>query len=700
MLSAAAMALIRAAVLAGLLVVCTHVPSAQAATIRQLLEVVDIEVATVSPDGRLVAFRTEQASIERNTYDTVWYVQSIDGASPPRRLGEGGVPLRAGGLTLPERAIWSPDGRWIFYRAVLDGRVDVWRAAVDGSRTEAVTHDPANVRQFALSTDGSVLRYSVGASREDVVGAELAEHDRGIHIDRTVPLGQSLFRSAHHEGRLATQRLYDQGGLYYLPLLSQVPDRWKAIDLSSGTLSELPSPGGAVGTLASSDLRPEFAGAWTLAKDPGSGRIAMLTRTGDHDGLWERPFAALAMLPGRDARRAVKCVAAPCIDARITDLVWRRGHDEIVFTVTDRDRGHAQSIFRWNVVTGAVQPVIESRGQFGGGGRWLTAPGACAGSSDALVCVVAEADAPPRLERIDLESGERTLLFDPNRTLAGDMTESVRAHLLSWTDARGTAYTGQLFPAVAGGDVPPPLFIVYYACAGFLRGGVGDEWPLATLARSGISALCINAAPTRMDAVERYENGRHAVESVIDLLASRGEVDRARVGMGGLSMGAEVSLWTAMHSPVLRAVSLSSPVMTPALFNWFGLWEDVHYSRMHRAWQLGTVTETPERWRMISPAFDPGRVRVPVLMQLPEEEYGLSLDYVVAMIQAQQADAYVFPGEAHVKFQPRHKLAVYERNLDWFRFWLQDFEDADVAKADQYARWRVMRARGSVNPTP
>src|SRR5690606_26034244 len=116
---------------------------------------------------------------------------------------------------------------------------------------------------------------------------------------------------------------------------------------------------------------------------------------------------------------------------------------------------------------------------------------------------------------------------------------------------------------------------------------------------NGISALCINAVPPRMDAVERYDNGRYAVESVVDLLASRGEIDRARVGMGGLSMGAEVSMWTAMHSRMLRAVSVSSPVMTPALFHWFGLWEDVHFSRMDRYWQLGTLEETPERWRMI-----------------------------------------------------------------------------------------------------
>lgn len=157
-------------------------------------------------------------------------------------------------------------------------------------------------------------------------------------------------------------------------------------------------------------------------------------------------------------------------------------------------------------------------------------------------------------------------------------------------------------------------------------------------------------------------------------------------------------MWTAMNSRMLRAVSVSSPVMTPALFLWFGLWEDVHFSRMDRYWQLGTPEETPERWRMISPTFDPGRVSAPVLMQMPQEEYALSLDYAVPMIRAHQADVYVFPNEPHIKFQPRHKLAVYERNLDWFRFWLQGYEDPDPVKVEQYRIWNRMRSELRKDP--
>jgi hypothetical protein len=38
-----------------------------------------------------------------------------------------------------------------------------------------------------------------------------------------------------------------------------------------------------------------------------------------------------------------------------------------------------------------------------------------------------------------------------------------------------------------------------------------------------------------------------------------------------------------------------------------------------------------------------------------------------------------------------HRDAAYRRNLDWFRFWLQDYEDAAPEKREQYERWQGLR---------
>lgn len=155
--------------------------------------------------------------MQRNTYDSVWYVQGLQDAAP-RRVADGGVPLRdSAGGSLPAKVLWSPDGRWLYYRALIDGVIAVWRAAADGSGAQAVTHDAADVQEFSLDADGRVLRYRVGATRAQVMAAEQDEYAQGIRIDETVPLGQGLFRSGNVQGRLATQRFgtvwFDRTGL-------------------------------------------------------------------------------------------------------------------------------------------------------------------------------------------------------------------------------------------------------------------------------------------------------------------------------------------------------------------------------------------------------------------------------------------------------------------------------------------------------
>ncbi len=319
------------------------------------------------------------------------------------------------------------------------------------------------------------------------------------------------------------------------------------------------------------------------------------------------------------------------------------------------------------------------------GGRLLSSR--CAVSHQTLACVTAEADRPPRLERIDLETGRRRILFDPNDALGRDLETAVSSRLIRWTNRRGQSFTGQLFSARRLNDAPPPLFVTYYSCTGFLRGGVGDEWPLASLAENGVSTLCINQSPSRAsDRVEAYDQARDSIESIISLLAASREIDPSRVGMGGLSFGSAVTLWVASRSDLLAAASISSPVVSPNYYLFGSLKGDLFKNGLKEIWGLGAPDETPERWRLLSPAFNLDRLRLPILMQMAEQEYVQALDYAIPLIRVDRADLYVFPNEPHQKFQPRHKLAVYERNLDWFRFWLQSYEDPVPEKADQYRR--------------
>jgi len=78
---------------AGVFLVCAGSAHAETISPRRLLEVADLTDPVISPDGSSVAFRLEQASVVRNTFDVFWYVQALDGKSPPHRVADGGVLL-------------------------------------------------------------------------------------------------------------------------------------------------------------------------------------------------------------------------------------------------------------------------------------------------------------------------------------------------------------------------------------------------------------------------------------------------------------------------------------------------------------------------------------------------------------------------------------------------------------------------------
>src|SRR5690606_40585296 len=193
------------------------------------------------------------------------------------------------------------------------------------------------------------------------------------------------------------------------------------------------------------------------------------------------------------------------------------------------------------------------------------------------------------------------VLYAPNAALDADLEEAISSRLVTWTDAEGRKFDGQLFVGRSGAAGPRPLFINYYRCNGFLRGGMGDEWPLASLAEAGISTLCIDSPPPVKDAVVRFDTALGAVRSAINLLATEGLVDRERVGMGGLSFGSEVTLWVAMRSGLLAAASVTSPNCTPLYYLFNQTKGDMFRNGLRAIWALGSPEETPEQWKRLSP---------------------------------------------------------------------------------------------------
>jgi Tol biopolymer transport system component len=77
----------------------------------------------------------------------------LAGGSPGRQVGPTGQCTSAG---------WSPDGRWMYFAATVDGTSHLWRQRFPDGRPEQITFGPTEEEGIAVAPDGRSLITSIG----------------------------------------------------------------------------------------------------------------------------------------------------------------------------------------------------------------------------------------------------------------------------------------------------------------------------------------------------------------------------------------------------------------------------------------------------------------------------------------------------------------------------------------------------------
>ena len=622
-----------------------------------LVEAVSVSGVSISPDGHMVAFRTQTPSIGDNQIRLEWNAVPADGSAPARPVADGGGPELNYGALVGQTPVWSPSSRAFYVRAGIDGEVQIWRASVDGQTARRVTSDPSDVRSLKLNPDGRALRYEVGATRDTVARAELDEHDKGVLIDGSVDVPSELLHNAVIDGHITTLR-FAKDWLIRQPLLWDTDVQAKELPLGTEDLDRAP---------------PAL---------PHSTLEVRIETTGETQRLHAADGNGIDHI----------CSAAPCPTEHILTAVPLENGADVLVTTRNAAMGYTLSI--WTPASGRWRVLVRSKGELDNGDA--IEPQSCAVGKRLIACVEADASGPPRLVSIDIADGRTRVLFDPNAALR---SRTWPTRLLRWDTPSGLHVTGRLFlpesrPPLGGF----PLVLDYYSCKGYLKGGVGDELPLAPLARAGIATLCINEAPGPTTSERLLEDRAiDAISSVIDLLSRQGLVDRDRIGMAGLSFGSEVMLAVAERTHLLRAAAMSSGQIEPAYYWLYGLRGEAMHSALKDFFGMGDPDTDKTGWADNAPVSKVQAIKAPLLIQIPESEMRVTMEFFSKLAASPTpTEMIAFPDEMHIKWQPRHKLAVYERNLDWFRFWLLGEEDPDVSKTTQYARWRSYSARAGL----
>ncbi|HYE41804.1 MAG TPA: S9 family peptidase [Caulobacteraceae bacterium] len=123
-------------------------------TARDLVTFERISDPQVSPDGRYALYALRQTDLEANKgVGSIWIVDLKAKAATPRRLES----IPNGGNS----AVWSEDGRFIYFLSAKSGSSQVWRTDPAGSAAVQVTDLPLDVGAFRLSPDGQRLAVSL-----------------------------------------------------------------------------------------------------------------------------------------------------------------------------------------------------------------------------------------------------------------------------------------------------------------------------------------------------------------------------------------------------------------------------------------------------------------------------------------------------------------------------------------------------------
>jgi hypothetical protein len=107
-------------------------------------------------------------------------------------------------------------------------------------------------------------------------------------------------------------------------------------------------------------------------------------------------------------------------------------------------------------------------------------------------------------------------------------------------------------------------------------------------------------------------------------------------------------------------------------------------------WPEGT---NKYKWKQIAPELNADRIDAPVLNNDSDSEFLDDLALYTSLKElGKPMELFIYPDEGHTISQPKHRYRIYERNLDWFKFWLKAEESDDPDKLEQYQRWRRMRS--------
>lgn len=566
-----------------------------------------------------------------------------------------------------------------------------WEPFVFGTSSQQVwrVHD-GKASPVITSTASRPVTLFRGAVLSHLALSPSGGYAVGINKVDSVPPLWERFEPAFSFAKFARTKSDSQ------PFTDLSPAQYVLIDLSTGESSPLTDA--PVGWSAA-----YFADVFT-AKWSADEREVAVSNTfvpisniaGSHESNSPlRPCVAVVHIDTRKAECVLQTGRLTLGEARnaLRDINWQMSDHVLELKYTVISGGNRSQVRRaFSYRNGAWIPAGKQRPGNADNGR--------SAEQDLTVVVAQDINTPPVLTGSDSQTDEPQKLWDPNPQLSG--IDLGVAEIYNWHDKAGHQWSGGLIkpPAfVAGHRYPLVLQTHGFDPNRFLSDGIYSTANAArAMAAHGIIVLQVGepiiASP--YTPAEAETNGRAGYVSAIKQLESDGLVDPHKVGIIGFSHTGSFVLDTLIHSPQYFVAA----TLAESSYNSFGQYLGNADYRGHEeasaiAKSVGSMPfgEGLKTWLAASPGFNTDLINVPILF---EENDPISLVdgwdiYAALRLQSKPVELLYMRNGEHVLTRPQQILASQDLTVDWYDFWLNNHEDPEPLKAEQYRRWRQLR---------
>jgi len=319
-----------------------------------------------------------------------------------------------------------------------------------------------------------------------------------------------------------------------------------------------------------------------------------------------------------------------------------------------------------------------------------------------VVGVLENVNTPPELFVHDLRSAKTRVLTDLNPHLR--KRELGKIEDFEWMDDLGFRNTGYLIKPVGFNEGKLyPLVIMVKGWGNFFLADTHYQtaFPPQPLAAAGFLVLMANVLP--LDKIPGGYTGKMGegyqfiamVKAAVRDLSSRGLLDPTRVGLIGFSSTSWQTDFMITHSDFpFAAVSSADSGIYNYAFYWL---LNSKQSMDDYEEELGgpPYGDTLANTLRFTPAFNAQNVSVPLLMEytsFPGDLTGNMEFFVALKRQGKPAEMFSYPTGEHDLDLPSQRLASLERNVDWFRFWMQGVEVSPPKyDSQQFVRWNELK---------